>query len=112
MKQQILQPKDIILKLFNDIEINTEKEKLISELITSISTEVKPNQTLQPKDRFVRLPEVKTTVGFGKSTIYAKISDGTFPKPIKLADRISVWKLTDIEKWMNEEIEAHENEVL
>lgn len=60
--------------------------------------------TLQPKNRFVRLPEVKTIVGFGKSTIYAKIADGTFPKPIKLADRISVWKLSDLDKWVEEQI--------
>ena len=60
--------------------------------------------TVQPKERFVRLPEVKTIVGFGKSTIYAKVSDGTFPKPIKLADRITVWKLSDLDKWVEEQI--------
>ena len=68
--------------------------------------------TLQAKERFVRLPEVITIVGFKKSTIWAKIKDGTFPKPIKLADRITVWKLTDLDKWVKQEIEAYENEVL
>lgn len=63
-------------------------------------------------ERLVRLPEVETIVGFKKSTIWAKVKEGTFPKPIKLADRITVWKLTDLDKWVKKEIEAYENDVI
>ena len=48
---------------------------------------------------FLRLPEVRTRTGKSRSTIYAGIAGGTFPKPIKLGPR-SVG-------WIEAEIEAH-----
>ena len=34
------------------------------------------------------------------ATIWRKVKDGTFPKPIKLGDRITAWRLDDIEEWL------------
>ena len=33
--------------------------------------------------RMLRRPEVETRTGLSRSTIYAMISEGTFPKPIR-----------------------------
>jgi prophage regulatory protein len=54
-------------------------------------------------DRFMRLPEVINTVGLCKPTIYVKISEGQFPKPIKLG-KVSVWLQSEISAWMDERV--------
>ena len=40
---------------------------------------------------FLRLPQVKSVTGLSKSTIYARIAEGTFPKQIPLGPRLVVW---------------------
>ena len=39
------------------------------------------------QDKIYRRPDVESLVGLSRSTIYAIIADGTFPKPIKLGKR-------------------------
>ncbi len=52
------------------------------------------------QSRFLRLREVLAPGGpipVSKSTWWAGIKDGRFPKPVKLGRRISVWRAEDIE---------------
>jgi len=56
--------------------------------------------------KFLRLPEVKTTTGLSKSTIYARIAEGTFPKQIPLGPRLVVWVESDIQNWIQEQVNA------
>ena len=49
---------------------------------------------------FLRLPEVQNRTGKSRSAIYQGISDGTFPKQIKLGGPRAVG-------WLESEIEAH-----
>lgn len=66
-----------------------------------------PKQDAFPRgleERLIRLPEVTNRVGFQKSTIWARIKDGTFPKPYKLGARISAWKLSEINTWIEEQV--------
>jgi len=58
------------------------------------------------QQKLLRLPEVKATTGLSKSTIYARISEGTFPKQIPLGPRLVVWVEADIQKWINEQVLA------
>lgn len=51
--------------------------------------------------RFLRLPEIigpKGLIPVSRSTWYAGIKDGRFPPPIKLGERVSVWRSEDIRK--------------
>ena len=50
----------------------------------------------QLRRKLLRLPEVKAMTGLSKSTIYARISEGTFPKQIPLGPRLVVWVESDI----------------
>lgn len=52
-------------------------------------------------DRAVRLREVEQITGLSKSTIYRCESEGKFPKRIKLTERASAWRLSEIRAWMN-----------
>jgi prophage regulatory protein len=56
------------------------------------------------QNKLLRLPEVKSTTGLSKSSIYARISEGTFPKQIPLGTRLVVWVEADIRKWISEQI--------
>ena len=39
----------------------------------------------------LRLPAVKTSTGLSRSTIYVRVSQGTFPKPVILGGRAVGW---------------------
>jgi prophage regulatory protein len=56
--------------------------------------------------KLLRLPQVKIITGLSKSTIYARISEGTFPKQIPLGPRLVVWVEADIQKWITEQVAA------
>jgi prophage regulatory protein len=49
--------------------------------------------------KLLRLPQVKSITGLSKSSIYARISEGTFPQQIPLGPRLVVWVESDIQKW-------------
>lgn len=56
--------------------------------------------------KFLRLPQVKAITGLSKSTIYARITEGTFPKQIPLGPRLVVWIESDIQNWFAEQVSA------
>jgi prophage regulatory protein len=58
------------------------------------------------KHKLLRLPQVKTITGLSKSSIYTRISEGTFPKQIPLGPRLVVWVESDIQKWITEQVAA------
>jgi prophage regulatory protein len=49
-----------------------------------------------PDTGFLRLPQVLRFVPVGKSTWWAGVATGRFPKPIKLGAKTTVWKAEDI----------------
>ena len=54
----------------------------------------------------LRLPSVKESTGLSRSTIYARISQGIFPKPVKLGGRAVGWVQTEVQEWLQRQIEA------
>ena len=58
------------------------------------------------QEKLLRLPYVKEATGLSKSTIYARIAEGTFPKQISLGPRLVVWVESDIQKWIAEQVSA------
>ena len=53
-----------------------------------------------------RLPAVKTRTGLSRSTIYLRVSQGTFPKPVSLGGRAVGWLEAEIQEWLQRQIEA------
>ena len=51
---------------------------------------------------FLRIKDVMKMTGIAKSTIWLWVSEGKFPKPIKLSPRITVWDEISIEQWKKE----------
>ena len=59
-----------------------------------------PKQVTAP--RFLRLPEVLQMTGMGKTFIYDRMNDGTFPKQIQLVGKSVVWNEQVDIKWMED----------
>ncbi len=49
----------------------------------------------------MRLPEVQTAVGVGRSTLYDWMKAGTFPRPVKLGARAIGWRQAEILAWLD-----------
>ncbi len=52
------------------------------------------------RETILRRPEVQARTGLGRSTIYAKMADGTFPKPVKLGPKSVGWMESEIAAWL------------
>ncbi|WP_439109811.1 helix-turn-helix transcriptional regulator [Lentibacter sp.] len=48
-----------------------------------------------------RLNDVKQATGLSRSTIYAQIADGAFPRPVKLGKRAVGWREADLQEWLS-----------
>lgn len=52
-----------------------------------------------PTTGFLRLKQILAPIGpipVSKSTWWAGVKDGRFPKPLKLGERVTVWRAEDI----------------
>ena len=56
------------------------------------------------QNTILRLPAVKARTGLSRSTIYLRISEGTFPKPISLGARAVGWLESEIDSWLEQQI--------
>jgi len=71
-----------------------------------------------PQKRFIRLPEVLTRTGYGRTTIYRKMEDGSFPRSVKLGgppidpnvfdSRAIAWIEDEVEQWIDSRIEERD----
>ena len=69
-----------------------------------------------PQKRFIRLPEVLSRTGFGRTSIFRKMEDGDFPKSVKLGgppidpsafdSRAIAWIEDEVDQWIESRIEA------
>jgi len=59
----------------------------------------------------LRLPQVKSKTGLGRSTIYNLIAEGNFPKQIKLTPRSSGWLESEVQEWINSRVAERNGEV-
>ena len=69
-------------------------------------TQVEPRRLgLNPSTRYfdtnalLRLEDVCQLVGISRSTIYKRVSDRTFPSPIRISERSVRWRMTDLTEW-------------
>lgn len=61
-------------------------------------------------DRFLKLVEVADRVGLSKTTIYRRIREKSFPSSINLGGRRVVWLESEINDWMQAQIEHNRRE--
>jgi prophage regulatory protein len=57
-------------------------------------------------NKILRLPAVKAKTGLSRSTIYARVAQGTFPAALILGPNTVGWLEADIEAWIEKQIAA------
>ena len=57
-------------------------------------------------ERHYRRPAVEELTGLSRSTLYALMDRGEFPRPVKLTDRIVAWPESRISEWL---AQRHDN---
>ena len=72
-----------------------------------------------PQKRLIRLPEVLSRTGYGRTTIYRKMEDGSFPRSVKLGgppidpnvfdSRAIAWIEDEVEQWIESRIEEQDS---
>ena len=71
--------------------------------------------TEKPKRSFIRLNEVISRTGYGRTSIYRKMEEGAFPKSLKLGgppkdpsifdSRAIAWIEDEIDQWVEDRID-------
>jgi len=77
------------------------------------------NSSSKSKNRLIRLPEVLRLTGYGRTSIYRKMEEGSFPRSVKLGgpledpnafdSRAIAWIEEEIEKWVEDRIEDRDS---
>ena len=52
-----------------------------------------------PPNALLRLKDVRRLVGLSRTTIYKRMSDGTFPRPLRVSERSVRWRMQDLQEW-------------
>ena len=79
----------------------------------------KSNDTIVRQKRLIRLSEVLSRTGYGRTTIYRKMEDGDFPKSVKLGgppkdpnafdSRAIAWIEDEVEQWIESRIDERDS---
>lgn len=56
--------------------------------------------------QILRRVEVQARTGLARSTIYASIAAGNFPRPVKLGARSVGWLDSEVDQWLAERVAA------
>jgi prophage regulatory protein len=52
----------------------------------------------------LRLPDVKRRTGLSRSSIYLRVSQGDFPRPIPLGERAVGWLAEEVSAWVSSRV--------
>jgi predicted DNA-binding transcriptional regulator AlpA len=60
------------------------------------SAYIRESQLVQSPKR----PETPAPLPFSAPTLWRKVKAGTFPKPVKLSERVTAWNVGTVRAWM------------
>ena len=103
----------------NKYKIYTVSDIIIPTYSKRCCMEKRDNTFTKPKTRLIRLPEVLSRTGYGRTSIYRKMEEGTFPKCLKLGppmedltqfdSRAIAWIENEVDQWVDSRIEARDS---
>ena len=56
------------------------------------------------EQHILRLPTVKAITGLSRSTIYLRMSEGSFPRQVNVGSRAVGWISSEIDRWIEEKL--------
>lgn len=57
-------------------------------------------------ESLLRLPEVERRTGLRRAHLYQLVRSGRFPRPLKIGDRASAWRASEIVAWIASRVAA------
>lgn len=60
-------------------------------------------------NKLLRLPQVLDRTGLSRTTLYLRISEGTFPRQVSLGARAVAWVEASVEDWISRRISDSRN---
>jgi prophage regulatory protein len=84
-----------------DAAVRELTTKTVSELL---GVENKPASTLLAgslREMLLRIDTVCAITGLSTPTIYRQMSNGNFPRPVKITGYARAWKLSEIMHWID-----------
>lgn len=59
-----------------------------------------------PATGYVRQSQlIPTIIPFSSATLWRKVKAGQFPRPVKLSERVTAWRVDDVRAWMKSRVE-------
>jgi len=74
--------------------------------VTNDDTE---DMVMNTPDRILRCKDVMSLTGLSRSTLYAMMSEGTFPASIKLSKRAVGWRASVVQTWLEDKTRQPHN---
>jgi predicted DNA-binding transcriptional regulator AlpA len=69
----------------------------------------KPQGFKLPKSQYIRQSQlIPFIVPFSSATLWRKVGTGEFPKPVKLSERITAWRVEDVEQWIQSKTQGED----
>ncbi len=59
-----------------------------------------PNNDPLQAGHNLRVSALAPRLGVSKNTIWRMVREGKFPRPIKLSEKVTVWKADDVLAWL------------
>jgi prophage regulatory protein len=80
----------LLAKLFSN-----RPQRFIRRVLSPVVSTKTPEQTMQ----LLKLTDVTKVTSLGRSTIYRRIGEGTFPAPLRLSAGCVRWDSETLESW-------------
>jgi len=90
-------------------KLTTDKTPVAPSISSQVTTikhsifDALPDNAFIRESQLVRTPkrpDHPAPLPFSAPTLRRKVKAGTFPKPIKLSERITCWKVSEVRAWM------------
>lgn len=94
----------------------TTQNKPTSPAIPAVRASIRPSVfDAMPDGGYVReaqlvpspkRPGIAVPLPFSAPTLWRKVREGTFPKPVKLSDRVTAWNVGTVRAWLTAQATA------
>ena len=68
---------------------------------THATAKSEPKPAQLPTTGFIRIASLVQFIPFSQASIWRKVREGRFPKPIKLSERVTAWRVEEVRAWID-----------
>lgn len=75
--------------------------KTTTAAVVSAPPSLSYSSPVLPSMGFLRQAQVLKIIPISKSTLWRRVQARAFPEPVKLSERVTVWRVEDIRQWID-----------